>query len=232
MKITSQKIIFTNIKPEADLVFPTPALKNIPSWYNEINNYKDSTKNTNNNGYTSGTIKKCIPVFDAMTTGYIISTHCDIYITKNNDEIFYEWSAFDAILFHDYWQGEGHPKILKNQNIPKWNNPWSIKTPKGYSCLFIEPVHRDVPLKILEGVVDTDVYSNPVLLPFTVKENFEGLVPAGTPIAQVVPFRRDNWAIEKGNKKNIEEANKVFYKLSSKFFDRYKTLFWQKKSWK
>jgi hypothetical protein len=33
----------------------------------------------------------------------------------------------------------------------------------------------------------------PVLFPFMMKNNFSGVVPAGTPVVQIVPFKRDDW---------------------------------------
>jgi hypothetical protein len=36
------------------------------------------------------------------------------------------------------------PLIEKNKNLPFYKilNPWKIKTPKGYSCLFLPPLKK------------------------------------------------------------------------------------------
>ena len=58
------------------------------------------------------------------------------------------------------------------------------------------------------------------------------MIPAGTPIAQIIPFKRENWKLEKGNKKDIQKMNNNTRLLQSSFIDRYKNKFWQKKSYK
>ena len=40
------------------------------------------------------------------------------------------------------------------ENIPKFINPWSIKTSKGYSIFITQPMHRDLPFEILQSIVD------------------------------------------------------------------------------
>jgi hypothetical protein len=47
---------------------------------------------------------------------------------------------------------------------------------------------------------------------------FEGLIPKGTPVAQVIPFKRDKWKMKIGSKKEIEEQNKISTKLTTKIF--------------
>ena len=42
-------------------------------------------------------------------------------------------------------------------------------------------------------MVDTDKYPIPVHFPFLLKKNFEGLIKQGTPIIQVIPFKRESW---------------------------------------
>ena len=69
-----------------------------------------------------------------------------------------------------------------------------IKTPPGYSVLFTHPMNwHYLPFYSLSGVVDTDTYTMPVLFPFMMKNNFEGIIPKGTPVIQIIPFKRDDW---------------------------------------
>ena len=82
---------------------------------------------------------------------------------------------------------------------------------------------------ILEGVVDTDNYYTAVNFPFVLKTpDKEFMIPAGTPIAQVIPFKRDKW--ESSFSSDKESANGINTYLNSQFFDRYKRMFWQRKS--
>jgi hypothetical protein len=124
-------------------------------------------------------------------------------------------------------QAPNHPHRNGHMiSYPKFINFWAIETPKGYSCLFVQPFHRDSAFTILPGVVDTDKYVQPVNFPFVLNDiKWEGLIPAGTPIAQVIPFKREDWNMEIGTISNIEKSNQVHNLLKTKFFDSYKNQF-------
>ena len=148
----------------------------------------------------------------------------------------YEWPSFGPLGFHPVAQAPTYPnrKDLPNEgSYPKWINPWSIKTPPGYSILFVQPFHRECPFSILPGTVDTDTYTAPVNFPFALNDwNFEGIIPAGTPMAQVIPFKRESWTMSFGEQKEMEEQAKISTKLRIKFFDSYKTQYRQPKEYK
>jgi hypothetical protein len=225
------KIIFTNTTG-ADIEHPKPALKLVPDWYKNTDSYINKEKKPLGDASTSATIKRCMPVLDAITAGYIIESPADVWVSLRDGEQWFEWSDFGLISFHPIEQAPEHP-ARKSFSYPKWINPWSIKTPKGYSAMFVQPMHRESIFTILPGIVDTDQYTPPVNFPFVINDPaFEGLIPKGTPIAQVIPFKRDSWNMEIGNKKDFDSQNKVSKKLQSKFFDRYKTMFWNKKEYK
>jgi hypothetical protein len=227
------KIIkFTNAIGFNDIEKPKPASAFIPDWYKNIDSYVSGKKATSGNGTTTGTIKKCIPVFDAITSGYIITSPADVMVTIKDGQQYFEWSNFGLISFHPIEQAPEHPN-LKPYAYPKWMNPWAIKTSKGYSTLFVQPFHRESIFTILPGIVDTDAYSAQVNFPFVINDlNFEGLIPKGTPIAQVIPIKRDAWKMEFGGQEELIEQANITTKLSTKFFDRYKTMFWTKKEYK
>lgn len=243
-ELLNKKIItfFTEDKLNIELSSPYPASKNIPDWYKKIPQYvggKKVFKNGNNNS----TIKKCVPFLDALTCGYIIPLGSDLYITRENtndpgvkskDIPYYSWGSGTHIEFHPERQAPKHPKNKTGYPIPKFINPWSIKTPPGYSCLFIPPLsYEEEKFRILPGIVDTDTYNSPVNFPFMLCDpNFEGLIPSGTPIAQVIPFKRDSWEMEIKVDKGGEIKNSITGRLRSKAFEGYKTLFWSKKEFK
>ena len=225
------KIIFTNTSG-IDIEQPQPASKLIPDWYKNMESYIAGNKKPTGSGNTDATIKRCMPVFDAITAGYIITSPADVYVSIKEEKQFFEWSTLGLISFHPVEQAPEHP--ARNQHAyPKWNNPWAIKTPKGYSTLFTQPMHRESVFTILPGIVDTDTYTAPVNFPFVVNDpNFEGLIPKGTPIAQVIPFKREGWQMEIGSQKELIEQNSITHKLQTKFFDRYKSMFWSRKEYK
>jgi hypothetical protein len=224
-------IIFTNTSG-SEIEQPKLASKLVPDWYKNTSSYLENTKKPNGTGGTTATIKRCIPVFDAISAGYIIVSPADIFVSIKDGQQWFEWSDFALISFHPIEQASEHPN-KKPFPYPKWNNPWAIRTPKGYSTLFVQPFHRESIFTILPGIVDTDQYTAPVNFPFVINDSaFEGLIPKGTPIAQVIPFKQDSWTMKLGDKKDLEAQAKVSKKLQSKFFDRYKQMFWSKKEYK
>jgi hypothetical protein len=225
------KIIFTNTSG-IDIEQPQPASKFIPDWYKNMESYTDGNKKPDGAGGTKATIKKCIPVFDAITAGYIITLPADVYVSIKDEQQYFEWSSLGLVQFHPVIQAPEHPN-RKPHAYPKWMNPWCIKTPKGYSTLFVQPMHRESVFTILPGIVDTDTYTAPVNFPMVINDpNFEGMIPKGTPIAQVIPFKRENWQMEIGSIKELKEQNSITQKLQTKFFDRYKQMFWTRKEYK
>jgi hypothetical protein len=226
----NNNILFTNVVKVAKNYNPQPASLCLPDWYKKQISYIGNKKAPIEKGTTTATIKKCIPVFDALTSGYILFTPVDIYVKTVNGEPVYSWSDLDMIKFHPISQAENHP-AQNGSDYAKFSNPWSIKTPKGYSTLFTHPFHRDLPFRVLEGVVDTDTYVSPVNFPFVLNDpSWEGLIPAGTPMAQVIPFKREKWKMQISQ--DTTEFNNNQALLNSTFFNRYKNFFWKKKEFK
>ena len=168
----------------------------IPEWYKDI---PAKTKLRSFDEKEDLTIKRCIPVLDAFTTGYYLVTAKDFTFTydkeKNISKISGNGISQRNISMHPMSQlGDMpfSPEYIKYAY--KWGNEYTIKTPPGYSILFTHPLnHHHLPFYTLSGVVDTDTYIMPVLFPFLMKNNFEGTISAGTPIVQIIPFKREDW---------------------------------------
>ena len=232
------KQIKFNFSTDQCLFPPTPAIKNIPDWYKNTPSYSNPEIGKkfsiiDNERSTSHTIKKCMPIYDAMTAGYILYTQVDVQVEQRNGSPYYSWAGLNAISFHPVIQTGLYPNLKNNYDIPKWNLNLTLETSKGYSCLFINPMHNTNNFfTIFPGIVDTDVYVSNINFPFTLNNpNWEGIIPAGTPVAQVIPFKRDSWKNEVTfNKKN---KKRIFANLVSNsiFFNGYKKYFWIKKEY-
>lgn len=232
-------IIFTNSLGISNIFPPEPASFNVPEWYKNLNSYVNNEKKPFiEDNTTSATIKKCMPVFDVISAGYILKSQADVYVSKtfqqDGFQSHFQWSSFDLIEFHSVNQAKDHPLRSKIEtSYPKWINHWGIQTPPGYSTLFIQPSHRDSVFTIMPGIVDTDRYTSPVNFPFVLNDkNFEGLIPAGTPIAQAIPFKRDAFKMSLGDEEDLFRQKNINSQLRSRFFDSYKTLFRSKKEYK
>lgn len=195
-------IEFINIDQQ---VFLKPQRIDLPAWYKDLPIF---TKLREHDQIEDFTVKRCIPVLDALTTGYHLVTTVDYHFKYNPEtgesEISGDLDVLSnkPITMHPVTQlgnTELSPEYIRYAY--KWGNSWLIKTPPGYSCMFVHPLDGiHLPFKTLDGVVDTDKYIMPVLFPFLMKNNFEGTIPAGTPVVQIIPFKRDDWKMVVTNK--------------------------------
>jgi hypothetical protein len=227
-----KEIIFTDML-DFNLYPPTPAKNNIPEWYKNTNTYvNNNEKEIQFKDENSRTIKRCLPVFDALTAGYILYTQADVQVTQKFGLQQFSSSGQNFVGHHPLQQAPLHP-FRNIGGYPKFNSPYAITTPPGYSILFLPPMHNPNKIfTIFEGVVDTDTYHSPVLFPFVLNDrNWTGIIPAGTPMAQVIPFKRDSWTYKIGSDKEIKDAEKIMFKTRSVFYNAYRNLFWQKKEY-
>lgn len=220
------EVTFIDTKGDTPAEFaPRPAKDLLPEWWRELPSSWTEPA-TINEKRASQTVKRCMPVLDMVTSGYILVTPSDLHIYEQDGELWYAWPNEELLAFHPSEQVAGHPAASDKQ-IPKWIHPWGIRTPKGYSCLFMPPAHHPSPFSILEAIVDTDRYYKPVLFPFTVTRDFRGTIPAGTPMAQVIPFRRERMShkVTVGGK----EQSALHKLLFSSFTGGYRSHFWSRK---
>jgi hypothetical protein len=224
--------------------FPKPSAQFIPDWYKKMPLYLDEEKNygisLNNRFATNTTLKACSPFLDSLSCGYIWSLPADIEIRKNifNNEtsFIFRWrtSGLDFVTHHDLNQHPTLPELVNGKkDVMKWEFPFIIKTPPGYSTLFTHPLNRhDLIFKTFSGIVETDTYEIPISFPFQM-HNFEKdliILEKGTPLCQFIPFKRENWKSKnkKFDKNNILKKRFIFF---SKINRSYKNNFWIKKEY-
>ena len=231
--------------------YPNPIKLNIPEWFKKLEH-----------SVLNKTIKGCMPFLDTLTSGYLLKIPQDFHVRHNVDnknekgeefkDSFQTFALQDmahilsakylnlnsGIDTHSLKQVEGSPFIEKNKNLPFYKilNPWKIKTPKGYSCLFVSPLNNsDDRFFIIPGIVDTDTFPNEINFPIVLNGDkyqiLETLIKKGTPYVQVIPFKRDNWkmVLKPRLQKEIQNS-RIFYELD--LLGLYKNKYWNKKSWK
>lgn len=237
------KVQFEPFDNESELLFemPQPAAKSIPDWYKNMAVYMDGEKAPGLSKTTTVvsnlTLKGCTPFLDALTSGYMFVLPFDIEFRRNEEGMInIRWATnVNYIGSHGPDQAPGLPgPVGGSQTLLKWRPGWRVITPKGYSAMFTHPLNRhDLPFRTFTGVVDTDMYELGVEFPFQLLNTIEDdifILKKGTPIAQVIPFKRENWkseAIEFD-----EDANKKNgFKLKSQIVRSYKRQFWQKKTY-
>jgi uncharacterized protein DUF6065 len=185
-------------RPEDEGVIaePVPAKTVLPGWFRQLPGVDKSQVTATNNGLT---VKRCLPFVDAMSTGWIIPLAATVRleIREGGQTVTAGWE-FDREMVsnHASFQVAGSP--WGDRPPMKFHNYWTIRTPKGWSCLFLPPINRpDTVIEVLSGVVDTDSYRSPVNFPFVaVAPDGVYTLPKGTPLVQVIPFRRSDAALE------------------------------------
>lgn len=175
---------------------PITAKSLIPQWYKDAEATWNDSKGESNPG-----LKSCIPVLDALVSGYFLLTSVNIYIKKdekNNILIEYDDENINNIQVIQERPSELGATIPRPaghlQNHLVWTSNWSWKTPRGYSILITHPLNGwHLPFTTMSAIVDSDKFHGPGNVPFFLKENFEGIIPKGTPYAQVIPIKRKKW---------------------------------------
>jgi hypothetical protein len=220
---------------------PTPGSKNLPQWYKDTPGSIDSGEMMAQTGQPASTVKKCMPIFDAITAGYTLRLPMDVFVDATGEKLTWQiplaMSKFKGDMFasHERRQYEKYPYGEKwHQDLLRIMPFWMVKTPKGYSTLIMQPLHGDTsPLFAVAGLVDTDGFATDGHFSFWVEKGFKGVIPQGTPIAQVIPFKREDWQMKiesyEATKKDIIPQR---HSLRSTFSNGYKNKFRSRKEYK
>jgi hypothetical protein len=183
--------------PEDDGVIapPVPAKGMLPDWFRKLPAVDRGKHGTDDTGLT---VKRCMPFLDAMTAGFILPLAATVRLEIKDEgrTVTAGWD-FDKTMVsnHGAHQVTGHPSLPTPPC--KFHNYWSIRTPAGWSCLFVPPLNRSNPVfEPVAGIVDTDTYTAPIHFPFFARAA-DGLyeLERGSPLVQVIPFRRDALAL-------------------------------------
>lgn len=220
---------------EVDFAPPiTPAKKFIPDWYKDAPSSLGDRKNQKRIPIRKG-FKSCMPFFESFNAGYILPLFKDIAIeqTDGGPSITYSDFGPEPIIIRD----SDHPL---NQNLPipdgfsklhfAWQSKQVLKIPKGYSFLFTHPLNRyDLPFLTFSGIVDGEYFMSGGNVPVLISNTFEGIVPAGTPILQVIPFKTEDWDSELDE--SILKQASITKGTSPNNLNWYKKNFWIKKEY-
>lgn len=252
MKSSQLEILFYPIS-EAAAEFtdpPIPASRSIPQWYKDLEKFSTEEKTPKYfAGASNDTVKSCLPVVDAFTSGYVFQLPCDIQVSKDdfgNTQI--NWSFKDSMVGLpspvNYRPEKSEINGIKDK-VCGWDNDegyeplsfnwfpyWCIKTPPGYSAIFTHPLNRtDLPFYTLGGIIDTDGWGEAGNHPFLIKKGWTGIIPMGTPIFQVIPFKRNSWRNRVDISMTKEHTKNIFNRYKT-FRNYYKTKFWHSKDFK
>jgi hypothetical protein len=132
---------------------PYPASQAIPEWWRSMTPYykeplnPDGKKLIVENRISNAMPKKCVPMLDALTTGYIIPLWSDVQVRLIGNGRRITWRVMEDV-FIEHGMGSEMVETMSgyDQQVFKFMNKWRIITPKGYSCLITQPFgYRQTP---------------------------------------------------------------------------------------
>ncbi len=214
----TRKIRFVSNRPwltEKSKSRPGPVLKTIPDWFRKasrfIKNPETGLPVLKEDGSRMSNWKACPAVFDIMSSGYTYKTPCDIE--------FYEDAQgnIQARVLDPQHQSLVQERMPLDRFPPPqgfhakhfaWWADWAVELPEGYSALYTQPFNRfELPFWTMGGIVDNDKVHLPGTMPFFFMKGVTGIVPAGSPYAQIIPFKREHWLAEYDTDISAEEID-------------------------
>lgn len=181
---------------------PQPSKTYLPDWFINMPPYAPSEKNPRGNKIivenhdSNATAKKCTPMLDAMITGYTVPLWSDVQVRQEENGPRITWKVSQDVFGpHGNWGAPLIPPPLGYDNVVfKFNTSFRIRTPKGYSVIIRNVAgHNGLPFYAIPAIIDTDKSVIDTNIPVWVRSGFDGIVEKGTPMAQIIPFKRDNW---------------------------------------
>jgi hypothetical protein len=174
---------------ESITLSPVPAGKLVPEQWKEFSRYIE-----NEPGHM--TVKHCLPFFDAMTAGYsfILPVDVEIKIIEGVPQAIFDHPLrlIEVRSIKEVPPPQGYYPVHFS-----WQMWWGVKVPEGWSALVTHPVnHHELPFHTTSGIVDYDVFIQPGNIGFFIVDGFEGIIPKGTPMFQIIPIRRQEWSME------------------------------------
>jgi hypothetical protein len=218
---------------------PRPASKYVPDWYKGIPTVAHGRLpfNPEMQEYNH-TVKNCVPIIDAFTTGFIQGLNCDLQVQRDirgegatiNWPRQFPWEPVrpprDPSAMEGFVSPEG---FYKNPYL--WIQPFEFGVPKGWSVLITHPLNRfDLPFRTMSAIVDSDSFPLRSEITFYLKSDFQGVIPKGTPIFQIIPIKRTNW---ESSLIPYNEAHRTKYVAMTRdvWGGAYRNRFWKKKSY-
>lgn len=162
---------------------------------------------------------RCPGMFDIMQQGYIIYAHADIHIKATAHSVHVKMpmvngngqlmpAEMDMEIVKGIAPYEGvKPMIWK---IPM---PWGIHMPEGYSAhvmpAFMHAPHLYQHLFVFPGTVDYSEFNTCNFI-FTAIRPCDIVIPQGTPLVHILPFKREDFHATSGPATQLQRDRHMF----------------------
>jgi hypothetical protein len=219
----------TDLPDPSQLPAPYPATRAVPDWLKNM-----PTEQTETLGPVVSqipTVKQCPPFLEAMTCGYIIPLAGDVTFTMEASGELRFTSHGNLVDAQHPLQVRGSP--MQKSLIVKFNNPWVVRTPAGYSTLFLPPLNQyRTPFQVLSGLVETDTYYRQVHFPSIclLRPGQTVTLHRGSPLAQAIPIKREDWQAQIGVS-DLSARKQIEQEMETDRHNFYKDRHWKKKGY-
>jgi hypothetical protein len=181
---------------------------------------------------------RCPGMFDLAQAGYLVTAPMDIHIKANKQGVSIKVENCPQLMAPtkmEYALVEGMINFKDTVKPQVWKipMPWAVYAKKGYSAQVLDArmhfPHTDK-MFIYPGVVDYEDFHS-INLIFSITEECEFTIWAGTPILQVIPFKRESFTAVcgKATERELDKSRFGFYSRQANF---YRKMFHSKKQYK
>lgn len=153
------------------------------------------------------TVKVCPSFPEYFSQGIIIPMWADTTLVYDEVTTQWRWTCGNPSKVNPF-SIEIHPPAqftkyvtpvtqgTKGNFVFKFNSPWRIRTPKGYSVLQL-PVfyHFNNEFSVLPGIIHTDFHTEINQQVVYHGNNKEIFIKRGTPLVQYIPFKRTKFEV-------------------------------------
>jgi hypothetical protein len=177
---------------------------------------------------------RCPAIFQFRNMGFLVRTPLDILL-KVKSETEYEWEHGYTEMTHHELVTHHELELMYNfmstwpkdtmKVILKFNLPWSLRIPKGYDVLMMDPFYKDDNrFTVCPGTFESELGIGQLSVPVmwhSTKGEF--LIKAGTPIAQLVPIKRETISHQNLNlitDKNFKRDRALTFLKTRESFER------------
>jgi len=207
---------------DVDGVAPVAANRFIPDWWFDT---PFSLPSDEKHYSDSRTVRQCPAFPDLFHSGYVLPMWADTTLYFNSKTKQWRWrcgsspSPFKINFFepHQFTDNTTYAfKSISASAIFQFENPWTIRTTKGYS-LFQFPLfyHFNKDFSVLPGVYDPYSAETDKLEIAYFADDKEIFIKKGTPLVQYIPYKKEK--VEAIIRDENENDRLIYQK---KFIDR------------
>jgi hypothetical protein len=186
-------------------IHPQPAKYFIPSWFKNMP-VKVPLENADFKSDLmpfDRTVKACPSMHDVFHNGVVFVSPCDVHLLVVKNEFTGEYdctwhtpSDDYNLEIHKHVQMTDHVKSSGIKGIFKYNYPFAMYAPKGYSAYQMPMIYHYEQMKdwhVPYGIVDVDRHHelNPQIM-FTSNKD-EIIIKKGTPLCYDIVFKREDY---------------------------------------